>query len=154
MEIQKQGFSLLELLIVVLIIGILAAIAFPNYQRVKETTIMAEGIQIVRQIFDAHQAHYIIRNSYTDDIDDLDIRFDGIRFKDNGTQRVQTDKFLISTAGAGSREIALVHRLPYGSAYYMYIYRTPPYKLKCSYYSGATQIQKQLCTKLNVAGHL
>lgn len=40
---EKKGFNLLELMIVVIIIGVLAGIAVPNYLRIKEKTHGAEA---------------------------------------------------------------------------------------------------------------
>ena len=47
---KKQGFTLVEIMIVVLIIGLLAAIAIPNFIKARKTTQMNACIDNLRQI--------------------------------------------------------------------------------------------------------
>ena len=151
---MKQGFTLLELLVVVLIIGILAAIALPQYKRVKEKTIMAEGIQITKQVADANQRYYLIHGEYSEDINNLDINFSGQLIVLYNINRIETNNFIIATMGSSKTTMAMIQRKPMNEAYYIYISRNLPNIISCGYYDNATKIQKELCNKLNTDGHL
>src|ERR1700691_4733209 len=52
---KKQGFTLVEIMIVVAIIGLLAAIAIPNFVRARTTSQMNACINNLRQIDGAKQ---------------------------------------------------------------------------------------------------
>lgn len=62
---RQQGFTLIELMIVVAIIGVLAAIAYPSYQRyvikTKRTDMMTELQNIASQI----ESRKLAQGSYT-----------------------------------------------------------------------------------------
>jgi type IV pilus assembly protein PilA len=61
---NKKGFSLVELMIVVAIIGILAAIAIPNYQKFQERSRQSEAKGNLSGIFTAEQSFYAQYTSY------------------------------------------------------------------------------------------
>lgn len=63
--LSKKGFSLLELMIVVAIIGILAAIAGPAYLKYIRSSKVSEAVVGIRKIYDGEVAYY--------DIDYIDI---------------------------------------------------------------------------------
>ena len=94
---NAKGFTLLELLVVVLIIGILAGIALPQYQRAKEKSIMTEGIQLAKQIAEANQRYYLVNDKYADDIRDLDIEFSGEVKLLSSAYRIETNNFILSS---------------------------------------------------------
>lgn len=70
---MKRGFSLLELLVVILIIGVLAAIALPHYKRVVLKSQFATIKNITRAIYEAEQRYYFVHNQYTSNWNELDI---------------------------------------------------------------------------------
>lgn len=73
---SRSGFSLMEIIIVILIISVLAAVGFPRYRLTVERTRAAEGVQILTALYNAQKAYFFENDSYTTNMDDLDISFD------------------------------------------------------------------------------
>lgn len=62
---MKQGFTLVEIMIVVAIIGLLAAIAIPSFQKSRDTTRKNSCISNLRQI-DSAKEQWAVENDKND----------------------------------------------------------------------------------------
>ena len=72
---RQGGFTLLELLMVVIIIAILASIALPQYLRIAERSRAAEGLSVLAAVRSSELRYKgaDLNNSYTVNLNSLDI---------------------------------------------------------------------------------
>ncbi len=75
MRNKKSGFTLLELIIVVLVIGILASLALPRYIRIAEKGRMSEGKSILGGIRTAQLRYSAEHGEFATAVGDLDVDF-------------------------------------------------------------------------------
>ena len=64
MRRREQGFTLIELMIVVIIVGVLAAVAIPMYQVVPERSMGTEATAALGLIKDAMRTYYAEHHTY------------------------------------------------------------------------------------------
>ena len=84
---KSRAFTLIELLVVVLIIGILSAIALPQYQKAVMKTRFATIKNLTRSIAEAQNLYYLANNNYATRFDELDIDVGGTPNDTNDNRR-------------------------------------------------------------------
>lgn len=75
---SQAGFSLIELMIVVAIIGILATIAVPNFQKFQAKARQSEAKSALAAVYAAQKAFYAEWNFYQADLRDIGYRPEGV----------------------------------------------------------------------------
>ena len=73
MKSSQHGFTLIEVMIVVVIVGILASIAYPSYRNYVLRTNRAEGAAHIMRVLQAQERHHSQNMAYTTTLDDLGI---------------------------------------------------------------------------------
>lgn len=77
---SKAGFSLVELTIVVVILGVLAMMAVPRYQTAVERTKASEAFAYLAQVEGAQERYNARKGEYAKKLSDLDISIDAPEF--------------------------------------------------------------------------
>ncbi len=69
----KRGFSLIELMITVVIISILASVAYPQYQRMITRSKQTEAKTMLQAIATSQQLYRSIHQNYANSLNELDL---------------------------------------------------------------------------------
>jgi type IV pilus assembly protein PilA len=91
-QLGREGFTLVELMIVVAIIGILAAVAVPNYQKYQARARQAEARINLAAIYTVEKSYVVDQGSYSECLAQ-------IGYTREGVQRYYAVGFSAATAG-------------------------------------------------------
>ncbi|MBE7215621.1 prepilin-type N-terminal cleavage/methylation domain-containing protein [Shewanella benthica] len=95
---MKNGFTLIELMISVAIIGILAAIAYPSYTDYIAKSARSDGIAAVMRVANLQEQFYLDNRVYAEDMNDLGL----------GANPFITDQGFYSVDSTGTTSFTIV----------------------------------------------
>ncbi len=73
---ERCGFTLSELIVVIIIIGVMASLVIPRFTSTFERVRAAEGVQILTALLGAQKSYEWENGSYATDAADLDVEID------------------------------------------------------------------------------
>lgn len=68
---ENKGFTLIEVMITVVIIGILASVAYPSYTQYVIKSARSEGVAAVMRVANLQEQYYLDHRTYTTDMTKL-----------------------------------------------------------------------------------
>lgn len=136
---NNNAFTLIELLVVVLIIGILAGVALPQYQKAVTKTRYATLMHLTESIYEAEQVYHMANGTYGDfDVLDVDIPHNS----SSAPTRRQINGDVFCTIELSTQYI-YCHNSKYHLSYLRLFYNTNRYCIPYNNNAMATKICKQ-----------
>lgn len=97
----RAGFTLLEMVVAVIVVGVLAAMAFPTYQRFLERSRTAEAITLMGSAVLSQDRYYVKRDQYSPKWSYLDAAPEPIRHPNKSLYYSNADQTVFYTRGGG-----------------------------------------------------
>jgi type IV pilus assembly protein PilE len=102
---DSSGFTLTELLVVIVIIGILAALTIPRFLNVTTSAKMTEAKLMLKQVYNLERGYYLENDTYSSDLQAINFEPEKLK-TEGGNARYKiaitkaTDTEFIATATA------------------------------------------------------
>ncbi len=106
----QKGFTLMELLVVVIILGVLVSVALPRYNLAVERTRSAEGVQTLTALLSGQKSYFLDNNFYTTQLSDLDVEIPSSNIFNTPTLGVPPDDPLaavVRSSGAYQYQLSI-----------------------------------------------
>jgi Tfp pilus assembly protein PilE len=71
--LNTESFTMMEIILVVIVIGVLGALALTRYNSMQEKIQSQEGAGILTQVYGSQKRYFLQNNSYVTSLDKLDI---------------------------------------------------------------------------------
>ncbi len=99
---KKKGFTLVELMVVVIIVGILATVAVPIYRTNIRKAMASEGAALLGSVLTAQRIYFAEHNAYTTTKSELGVDTIGNKyFTDYTVSSADANGFTAETTGTG-----------------------------------------------------
>jgi len=112
---RVRGFTLIELMVTVGIVGILAAIAYPSYQQYVTRSKVGLAKSALVQVMDRQAQFYVDNKGFATDLTTLGFGEDGFGIDNSGKEVASTSGdriYIISLAGGASATAFTVQAVP------------------------------------------
>lgn len=96
---NSDGYTLMEIMLTAIVLGVLASLAIPNLSASLERVKVGEGVQVLDSLLSAQRIYFFENGAYTEYLDDLDIEISAPANFDAP-----------SLSGANANEIASIKR--------------------------------------------
>ncbi len=110
---NRKGFTLLELIVVLIVLAALVAIALPQYTGFVERARAAEAIAVLGSIKTAEEASWLASQNYSNDITNLGVNYSNRRWTyaliGNGNDFTATASRTTNDSGTSGQTVVMLY---------------------------------------------